>query len=43
MVVKVLLGTIAESLYKWGHTVMSLDGVEFLVAWFEAYNIEVLR
>ena len=43
MVIKVSLGTIARSLYKQGPTVTSLDGTELLVAWFEVYNIEILR
>ena len=43
VVIKVSLGTMVGSLYKWGHTVMSLDGAEFLVEWFKAYNVEILR
>ena len=29
-----------KSLYKQGHTMMSLDGTGFLVAWFEAYTLK---
>ena len=40
VVVKVLLGIIVGSPFKWEHT---MDGAEFLVAWFKAYNVEILR
>ena len=29
--------------FKWGHTMMSLDGAEFQGVWFEAYNIQIFR
>ena len=40
MVIKVSLGTMVGSLYKWEHIVMSLDAAEFLVALF---GVTILR